>query len=945
MATPGKSFTARVLHWASDAIYKHRFWFLYPQIILAVLCVFYTFFSSHHLEILTDRNQLVGAEKEYHRNYLAFRKEFPVQDELVVVVESENMERNRQFVERLGAKLHAETNLFTGVFFKGDLSSMGPKALLFLPEDALADLAKTLGEYRPVLQEFAKANNLVTLFDLVNTQFRTAVRRSDQENAALVNALPALDRILKQANDSLDRLGRPPSPGVTSLFEGGPEAEQQMYLTFANGRIFLLTAQAARENLNGRAVIRLRKLIDETQYEVPGVNVGLTGEPVLEVDEMAQSESDTKLATVVSLVLVALIFIFGYHETGRPLKATACLLVGLAYTMGYTTLTVGHLNILTITFVPILIGLAIDFGVHLITRYEEELRRGRSEKAALDKAIVYTGMGIFTGAFTTAGAFFAMGLADFRGVKEMGVICGGGMLVCLVPMMTLLPVLLLRGKQNVMDQELGEILESKTAQEIDRRARIENIWLRRPFTVIAIIAVLTLLAVPPARKVLFDYNLLHMQSPGLQSVLFQDKLISSTNRSVLFAAVVADSLPESTRLINAITNLPSVIGVETMTTYLTEDQTHKLQMLREIKTNLATLRFSPLDPRPVNLTALLQTLFSLHGYLGNAAAQTEKEEPEIHKGVLSLRNATGELLRRVRSDDPKFVAQRLGEFQRALFTDVHETFSAIQNQDASGPMTVQDLPPALKNRFVGISGKFLIQVYPKRDLWDRANQEEFIKDLRQIDPKVTGTPVQLYEYTKLLRESYEQAAWYSIGAIVILVFIHFRSISCVILSLMPVALGGLWMLATMGLCNISFNPANIMTLPLIVGIGVTNGIHILNRFAEEQHPSILARSTGKAVLVSGLTAIAGFGSLTLAKHQGIKSLGFVMSVGIATCMIVGLTLLPAILNLLSRYGWSIKKPSGTMHDPHWVGRNRGNNLKSEASLSEHVKKSNTMLNK
>src|SRR4051812_22130104 len=219
MATTPKSFTARVLHWLSDAIYQYRFWFFYPQLILAGLGVFYT---VKHLEILTDRSALVGAEKEYHRNYLAFRKEFPVQDELVVVVESENVERNRQFVERLGAKLQADTNLFTGVFFKGDLSSMGPKALLFLPDDALADLAKTLREYRPVLNEFAKANNLVTLFDLVNTQFRTAMKRSDEENAALVNALPALDRILKQATDSLDRIGRPPSPGVTSLFEGGP---------------------------------------------------------------------------------------------------------------------------------------------------------------------------------------------------------------------------------------------------------------------------------------------------------------------------------------------------------------------------------------------------------------------------------------------------------------------------------------------------------------------------------------------------------------------------------------------------------------------------------------------------------------------------------------------------------------------------------------------------
>src|SRR5439155_3327148 len=154
------------------------------------------------------------------------------------------------------------------------------------------------------------------------------------------------------------------------------------------------------------------------------------------------------------------------------------------------------------------------------------------------------------------------------------------------------------------------------------------------------------------------------------------------------------------------------------------------------------------------------------------------------------------------------------------------------------------------------------------------------------------------EYTKLLRDGYVTAAWYSLGAIIIMVLIHFRKPSCVVLALIPVGLGGLWMLGIMGLVGIPFNPANIMTLPLIVGVGVTNGIHILNRFAEEQHPSILARSTGKAVLVSGLTAMAGFGSLILAQHRGIRSLGYVMSLGIATSMIAGPTFLPGLLNLL-----------------------------------------------
>jgi uncharacterized membrane protein YdfJ with MMPL/SSD domain len=179
-----------------------------------------------------------------------------------------------------------------------------------------------------------------------------------------------------------------------------------------------------------------------------------------------------------------------------------------------------------------LIGLAIDFGVHLITRYEEELRRGRSQQMALEKAMVYTGMGIFTGAFTTAGAFFAMAAADFKGIQEMGIICGGGMLVCLVPMMTLLPAWLLRGRQNILDVQLGDKLESQTALEVDRRARIENFWLRRPYAVIGVVVAISALALIPARRVKFDYNLLHMQSAGLPAVVFQDKLIKSSTRSV-----------------------------------------------------------------------------------------------------------------------------------------------------------------------------------------------------------------------------------------------------------------------------------------------------------------------------------------------------------------------------------------------------------------------------
>ena len=364
-------------------------------------------------------------------------------------------------------------------------------------------------------------------------------------------------------------------------------------------------------DLNSDAIDRLRQLIADTRNEVPGLNVGLTGEPVLDYDEMTQSQKDTLLASIVSLVLCALIFIYGYNETGRPIKATLCLVIGLAYTLAFTTLTVGHLNLLTITFVPMLIGLAIDFGVHLITRYEEELRHGKSAEAALTKAMVFTGQGIFTGALTTAGAFLAMYFTHFKGIQEMGLICGGGLLLCFVPMMTLLPVLLLRGHQNVMDHQI---------HEDEARARIENIWLQRPALVTGIIVATCALAFTQiySGKVKFDYNLIKMQSPTLPSVVFEQKLIDSADKSLLCGAIVATNLEQAISLAATITNLPTVADIEPpadmLNDFIEQNQRQKLGLIRGIKQEVAPLKFAAPDLGPVNISELSRTLYSTYGY-------------------------------------------------------------------------------------------------------------------------------------------------------------------------------------------------------------------------------------------------------------------------------------------------------------------------------------------
>src|SRR5438105_7515673 len=377
MHTPTDSLAARVLRWLSNAVYRCPRLFFYPQIFLVIASIIITAVKPK-IQFDTSRDDLVGADKPYHKNYLRYKKEFLAQDELVAVVESEDMEKNRQFVERLGARLNAETNLFTDIIFNNDVTMLGNKALLFFPDKDLKELLEPLRGYRPFIQQFVQATNLNSLFRLVNHQFGTAKREDNAENRALDNALPAMERIILQASDSLQRPGTPPSPGLTALFNAGKEAEQQIYVTFAEGRIYIVTARPRSDDLNDKAVQRLRELVAQTKAEVPGINVGITGEPVLEYDEMAQSQHDTTVATIVSLLLVALIFIYGYNESGRPIKATICLIVGLAYTLAFATLVIGHLNILTMTFLRMLLGLAIDFGAPLVTRSAGAWRDGKT---------------------------------------------------------------------------------------------------------------------------------------------------------------------------------------------------------------------------------------------------------------------------------------------------------------------------------------------------------------------------------------------------------------------------------------------------------------------------------------------------------------------------------------------------------------------------------------
>jgi predicted RND superfamily exporter protein len=264
------------------------------------------------------------------------------------------------------------------------------------------------------------------------------------------------------------------------------------------------------------------------------------------------------------------------------------------------------------------------------------------------------------------------------------------------------------------------------------------------------------------------------------------------------------------------------------------------------------------------------------------------------------------------------VKERLTRFQTALFQDFQEKWMLLRdNLNPSGPITLADIPAQLKSRFVNQDGtKFLLQIFPKKNVWEKEAQEEFIQQLRQVDPDVTGNPVIGYESIKAMKEGYIEGGVYAFLAILLVTFIALRRVGDTLLAILPLALGIIWTAGLMWIFKLQFNLANLVAVPLIIGIGVENGIHIMHRYREEGvgGPALVAGSTGQAVALFSLTTMIGFGSLMVARYYGIFSMGLLLTVAVGSVLVASLTVLPLLLFRAPSQGPSALRIDTTVED-------------------------------
>ena len=584
-----------------------------------------------------------------------------------------------------------------------------------------------------------------------------------------------------------------------------------------------------------------------------------------------------------------------FWRIGKPLLMLAVLAVTLSWSMGIIAFTVGHLTIFSVMFISIVIGIGIDYGIYFLFRYEEEIFLGRNLKEALELTAARTGPGMLIGALTAGATFYVLMLTDFRGIQELGFIAGTAILMAWLGMMTLFPALLMLVDRHHAERPRNQ---APRAHAIERmHVPVLDRITSYPRTVLTVAGIATLASLGAVPFVGFDYNLLNLQAKGTESVLWEKRILATTGRSGFNGLASATTLEELRKKQEAFEKLPSVSDVDSVLRVIPDNQEEKIGIVKTFAPIVAPVRVG--RSSPVDIERLSRALGELQRRLDIFATEAGDKLP---KDLKDLRAKTAALLKTLKTADRDVAEPALSHLQSQLYRDFTSKFFDLQRNLNPRPVVLADVPEEIQRKFIGKRGNFLLQIHPRVDIWEREGARTFVRDLRSVDPDVTGAPIITYEAIGYMERAYYQGTIYAFLVVGILSFLMIRRVKETLLALLPLVLALVWTIGLMRVFGIQFNMANVWGLPLIIGASAEFGLNVMVRYLEgrDHGGPLVARSTVMAVALSGVSTMVGFGSLMIARHQGIYSLGLLLTLGSACGLFASLAVLPVILRLITK---------------------------------------------
>jgi hopanoid biosynthesis associated RND transporter like protein HpnN len=866
---------------------------------LAIVSIVY---ALQTLTFATSTRALLPPGRAYVERFTQYDREFADLESIAIVVEAPSLPEATIYATRLVRALRDNNVPLKQISYRIDPKQFEGRALLYLSKEKLSAIREKIFDYQEFMEAFAARPTLDQLVEGTATQIATAFASHfidlGLSEAKELSDLRFVQDLIGQISGRLARPGPYRSPFGTLFAVDGEDRPGAGYFLSEDQRLLFILAEpdTQRGSFTGdrRAIEGIRDVIASLKGDFPDVAVGVTGKPALQNDEMVAAFRDSGKASVIAFALTLGLVLLAFLRVGKPLLMLLVLATSLCWSIGVATLVIGHLSLFSVMFISIVIGIGIDYGIYFLFRYEEELFLGRNLREAIEITAARSGPGMLLGAVTAAGTFYVLWLTDFRGVRELGFIAGTAILLSWLAMMTVFPALLVLVDRRHASRPAGTLPRALALERI-HVPFVERL-VAYPKTVLVMALALTAVSAWGLRHIQFDHNLLNLQAFGTESVAWEKRILATAGRSGFAALASADSLDELRRKHAAFRALPSVSEVDSVLLLIPDDQPEKLKIIADFAPLVAPVRVG--RPTSVDLPRLLASLETLRRRFGIAA--TEAPAGEAKTKFRLVADDIGRLIRKIRQTDVQVSEPALTHLQNQLYRDFVRSFQRLQGNLVPRQIGLADVPPELRAKFVSDGGRFLLQIHPAVDIWDRSGSKRFVDELRSADPDVTGTPIITYEALHLMERAYQQGTLYAILLVSLVTALVLRRVRETMLALLPLGLGLMWAFGLMYFFGLQFNMGNVFGLPLILGAAAEYGLNIVMRFMEgrDHGGPLIARSTMTAVLVNGLTTIVGFGSLMVADHRGIFGLGLLLTLGTTTSLIAALVVLPVLLKML-----------------------------------------------
>lgn len=841
-------------------------------------------FAALNLGINSDNVSMISPHLEARQNYLEFTKSFPnVENVMLVVIDGETPEIARTATKTLQHALAKRPDLFRDVYIPGSGEFFETHGLLYRELPELEEFSVQIAQVQPILTALEREPTVANLASLIER----GLEQAEDTDSKLADLAPLLDRVGEATVEAYTEFPLEISWEEILLRGSSLETVKRWVLVIDPVLDFDHIFAAARP------MAEIRRIAAEHDLDPDrGVTIRLTGNPVLNYEEMVGILWDVGVGGVICFVFVIAVLMRALRSWKLVAASVITLLSGLVWTGAFAAAAVGSLNLVSVAFAILFIGLGVDFMIHVGMAYANELRlaphAADAHQRALDLGFEHVGSSLVLCTVTTAIGFYVFIPTDNLGVAELGLIAGTGMIVNLFLTASLFPALLTTGFRLDPDRDVSR----KMVFHSTAWARITE----KPRLVAIVSLVLFGLGAWKAFDVRFDANVVRMRDPETESVqTFNELLDEAGLRSPWPMDTIAPNLEEAQRIAEEVEKLSEVEAALTLADYVPKNQEEKIWILEDVGMILDAPRdTTPYSEHPTT-NQQISDLRSLRDFLVKQIPETDQRVTA--QSMRALKRRLDEFLARIEADeDPEAALQAL---QGVLLGGLTDQLRRLREATFVEPVELEDLPAQLRDRMLTEDGRARVTILPSEKLSDEAAFTRFAKQVQTVVPDATGLPANMIAFAKATRDSFREALSYAVVLISGLLFLLWRRVVPVALVLAPLLLSNALTVGTMATFGIDFNFVNIVVIPLLLGIGVDSGIHLVHRAEaltrSDRQERLLGSTTARAVFYSALTTTVSFGTLALSSHRGVASLGIVLTIGMTLTLIANLIVLPALI--------------------------------------------------